>query len=47
MKALSCAATRRRLQAFHDHELPVGEQIAVSAHIEWCPRCARALADLR
>ena len=47
MKTLSCAATRRRLQDFHDGELPVGEQIAVSAHVEWCPRCARALGDLR
>lgn len=47
MKTLSCASTRRRLQAFHDGELLVGEQIAVSAHVEWCSRCARALADVR
>jgi len=47
MKTLSCASTRRRLQAFHDGELSIGEQIAVSAHVEWCPRCARALADVR
>jgi putative zinc finger protein len=47
MKTLSCAATRRRLQAFHDGELAIGDQIAVSAHVEWCPRCARALADVR
>jgi putative zinc finger protein len=47
MKALSCASTRRRLQAFHDRELAIGEQIAVSAHVEWCPRCARALTDIR
>ena len=47
MKTLSCASTRRRLQAFHDRELAIGDQIAVSAHVEWCPRCARALADLR
>jgi hypothetical protein len=47
MKTLSCASTRRRLQAFHDRELAVGEQIAVSAHIEWCPRCSRALEDIR
>jgi putative zinc finger protein len=47
MKTLSCASTRRRLQAFHDGELSVGEQIAVGAHVEWCPRCARALADVR
>ena len=47
MKTLSCASTRRRLQAFHDGELAIGEQIAVSAHVEWCPRCARALAEIR
>lgn len=47
MKTLSCASTGRRLQAFHDHELAVGEQIAVTAHVEWCPRCARALAEIR
>jgi anti-sigma factor ChrR (cupin superfamily) len=47
MKTLSCASTRRRLQAYHDGELPIGEQIAVSSHIEWCQRCARALSDVR
>jgi hypothetical protein len=47
MKTLSCASTRRRLQAFHDGELAVGEQIAVSAHVDWCPRCALALAEIR
>ncbi len=47
MKTLSCAATRRRLQDYHDGELAIGEQIAVAAHVNWCPRCTRALADLR
>jgi hypothetical protein len=47
MKTLSCASTRRRLQGFHDRELSIGEQIAVSAHVEWCPRCARALEEVR
>jgi len=47
MKTLSCASTRRRLQAFHDRELAVPEHIAVSAHVEWCRRCNRALADIR
>ena len=36
MKALTCAATRRRLDAFHDGELPIADQIAVSAHLDWC-----------
>jgi Putative zinc-finger len=47
MKALTCAATRRRLQSFHDRELAFTDQIAVSAHLEWCDRCAGALADMR
>jgi hypothetical protein len=44
---LTCAATRRRLQAFHDRELPVSDQIAVSAHLEWCDACADHLTELR
>lgn len=47
MKTLSCASTRRRLQAFHDGELAVGEQIAVGSHVEWCQRCARSLKEIR
>jgi hypothetical protein len=46
MKALSCAAARRRLQAYHDRELNVSDQIAVSAHLEWCDECAGAVAEL-
>lgn len=47
MKALTCAAARRRLQAFHDRELPVSDEIAVSAHLEWCDECAGSLDELR
>ena len=47
MKALTCGATRRRLQAFHDGELDVANQIAVSAHLDWCDTCAAELADMR
>ena len=47
MKPLTCAATRRRLQAYHDGELPVDKQIGVAAHLEWCEPCADALEDLR
>jgi hypothetical protein len=47
MKPLTCAATRRRIQAFHDHELSVREQIAVASHLEWCDECAAAVAELR
>ena len=47
MTPLSCAATERLLQAYHDDELPVRDQIAVSAHVEWCESCAGVLADMR
>jgi hypothetical protein len=47
MKPLTCASTRRRLQAFHDRELSIADEIAVGGHIEWCDRCAAALTDLR
>ena len=47
MTPLSCAATERLLQAYHDEELPVRDQIAVSAHVEWCEACASSLADMR
>jgi hypothetical protein len=47
MKPLNCAAARRRLQAFHDHELGVADQIAVSSHLEWCDACAASFAELR
>jgi hypothetical protein len=47
MKVLNCSATRRRLHAFHDEELPIGDQIAVSSHLEWCDHCAAELAQLK
>jgi len=47
MKPLNCAAARRRIQAFHDHELAVADQIAVASHLEWCDTCAALFADLR
>jgi hypothetical protein len=47
MRPLTCAATERLLEAFHDRELPVSDQIAVSAHLEWCGRCASSLAELQ
>jgi hypothetical protein len=46
MKVLSCAAARRRLQAYHDDELPVGQQIEVDAHLETCEDCAVVLEEL-
>jgi anti-sigma factor ChrR (cupin superfamily) len=47
MKALTCAAARRRLAAFHDEELAMSDQVSVSAHLEWCDRCAEEFAELR
>jgi hypothetical protein len=47
MRVLTCGATRRRLHAFHDGELPIGDQIAVGAHLEWCDDCAAELAQLK
>jgi hypothetical protein len=47
MKVLTCAAARRRLDAYHDEELSFSEQIAVSSHLEWCDDCAESLDELR
>lgn len=47
MTVLTCAAVERRLAAFHDSELPVGEMIAVEGHVHTCPPCARSLNELR
>jgi hypothetical protein len=47
MMLWTCAAVRRRLQAFHDRELVVRDQIAVEAHVHDCPPCARLLHDMR
>jgi hypothetical protein len=38
---------RRRLQAYHDDELSISEQVAVAAHLEWCDGCSTALSDVR
>ena len=47
MKALTCAAARRRLGALYDGELPVAEQIAVQAHLDWCEPCADVFVELQ
>ena len=47
MTIMTCAAVQRRLQAFHDRELPVGETIAVEHHVATCPPCARDLREMR
>jgi hypothetical protein len=47
MKALTCAATRRRLDAFYDRELSIQDQIRVSSHLEWCDECAATYSSMR
>ncbi len=47
MKVLICEETRPLLEEYHDDELPVSDQIAVRAHLEWCEDCAEILGDLR
>jgi anti-sigma factor RsiW len=47
MTLFTCAAVQRRLQGFYDRELPVPELIAVEAHVQDCPPCARDLRELR
>lgn len=47
MKPLTCRAARRRLQAFHDQELSISDQIRVAGHLEWCEECAAGLEELR
>jgi hypothetical protein len=46
MKVLSCATARRRLQAYHDDELSVGQQIEVDVHLDACTQCTTALEEL-
>jgi hypothetical protein len=47
MTPWTCAAVRRRLQAFYDRELPIRDLIAVEGHLQGCPPCAGSLADLQ
>jgi hypothetical protein len=46
LRLLPCSVARRRLQAFHDRELAVSDQIAVAAHLQGCRVCKDALAEL-
>jgi putative zinc finger protein len=47
MNVLTCTAARRQMDAFHDDELSVSDQIAVSSHLEWCDPCAEAYGHMR
>jgi hypothetical protein len=47
MTLMTCAAVQRRLQAFHDRELPVSDLISIEGHLHDCPPCERDLQQLR
>jgi hypothetical protein len=47
MTLMICTAVQRRLQAFHDRELPVPETIAIEHHVATCPPCASELREFR
>src|SRR5882672_6603634 len=46
MTPLACTAVLRQLQAYHDEELRVADQIAVATHIDGCRNCHGALTEL-
>lgn len=46
MMPRACRQMRRQLSAFHDGELPVGEQIALQAHLRECPECAAEVREM-
>jgi Putative zinc-finger len=47
MTAWTCRAARRVLEAYHDGELPVEEQVAVQSHLRHCESCAAERRWLR
>jgi hypothetical protein len=47
MTLFSCGTVRRRLQAFHDRELPVRDLIAIESHVADCSACSAELSSLR
>jgi hypothetical protein len=47
MKPWTCRATRRVLEAYHDGELPIDQQVAVQSHLRQCRRCAAERGWLR
>jgi hypothetical protein len=41
-----CDEVRERLEAYHDGELPIDEQIAIQGHLNECVGCSLAVAEL-
>ncbi len=46
MMRVPCASVREELEAYHDGELPLDEQLRVRVHLDECVGCACELADL-
>jgi hypothetical protein len=46
MHVIGCAHVREQLEAFHDGELALDEQIAIQGHLRDCVSCALEAADL-
>ena len=46
MTSLACTAVLRQLQAYHDDELHVADQIAVATHVDGCAGCHDALTQI-
>lgn len=44
---MTCASVRRRLQGFHDRELPIPEIIEVEGHLSGCPPCSAEYREIR
>jgi hypothetical protein len=47
MTPWACTEVRRHLEAFHDGELAIDDQVSVEQHLDWCDECAAACEDLR
>src|SRR5581483_2628008 len=47
MRVFTCPETLENLEAFHDRELAVADEIGISAHLEWCAECGEAWNALR
>src|SRR5438128_1392166 len=47
MTSLACTAVLQQLQAYHDDELRVADQIAVATHVDGCATCREALTELQ
>jgi len=45
--SMLCSPFRDLLEAYHDGELPVGEQIAVESHVAACAACSATIGELR